>query len=110
MIKYLFVYGTLRPAIGRAESRCLIEMMKLVGRGSVTGRLYDLGEYPGAVLDEAGGTKIIGDLLELPDNPQFIKTLDDYEGYFEDDTRASLFLRSRCLANLDDGREFESWI
>ncbi|MGH9840762.1 MAG: gamma-glutamylcyclotransferase family protein [Blastocatellia bacterium] len=110
MCKYLFVYGTLRPAIVREELRWLIEMLKPIGRATVRGRLYDLGEYPGAVLDPQCHTLVVGDLLELPANEQIVAALDEYEGCVEGDPDASLFVRSRCWVRLDDGREIESWI
>lgn len=110
MSDYLFVYGTLRPAIVREELRWLVGAMKFVGRGKVRGRLYDQGEYPGAVPDPNGDGWIVGDLLEMPADEQTITALDQYEGYFEDDPGASLFVRSRCRVRLDDGRVIEGWV
>lgn len=110
MPEYLFVCGTLRPAIIRDELRWFVEKSKLIGRGAARGRLYDLGEYPGATLDPNAETTIVGDLFELPDDDRFLAALDEYEGYSEDDPGASLFVRSRCWVRLDDGRETESWM
>jgi gamma-glutamylcyclotransferase (GGCT)/AIG2-like uncharacterized protein YtfP len=110
MSDYLFVCGTLRPAIIRDELRWFVEQTTFVGRGAVRGRLYDLGEYPGAVLDASGDSLIIGDLVELPANPQVLAALDEYEGYSETNPDAGLFVRCRCQVRLDDGREIESWM
>ena len=84
--------------------------MMHLGPGRVRGRLYDLGEYPGGVLDPTGDHWIIGDLLELPTDPAALVALDAYEGYSDAAPDTGLFVRRRCVARLDDGREFESWI
>ena len=110
MCKHLFVCGTLRPAIVRGEFQSLIASLKQIGRGTTRGRLYDLGDYPGGVLDPDVETAVVGDLLELPDDDAVLATLDEYEGYFVDDLGRSLFVRRRCPVRLDDGREMESWM
>ena len=42
----LFVYGTLRPERAPAE---IADVVRLVGGGTVQGRLLELGGYPGLV-------------------------------------------------------------
>ena len=47
---------------------------------------------------------IRGDLLELFDAPDLWTTLDAYEGFKPEDVPGSLFNRTRCQAQLPDGR------
>ena len=56
------------------------------------GRLYDLGEYPGAVLSKTG--PVIGGLIfELPADPDVLNRIDEYEGFNPAHPEASLFVR-----------------
>ena len=109
MSEYLFVCGTLRSAFAPPQVRPLLERMKLIGAATVPGRLYELGEYPGAVLAEDDGT-VVGELLELPADETLLHTLDHYEGIDESAPSKSLFVRTRCRAALPDGRNVEAWI
>src|SRR5436190_18383391 len=82
MREYLFVYGTLRTGLRPNEVAPLLSAIKLVGSATVRGRLYDLGEYPGVVLEEGCGL-VIGELLEMSVSPTPLSALDSYEGVDE---------------------------
>jgi gamma-glutamylcyclotransferase (GGCT)/AIG2-like uncharacterized protein YtfP len=76
MNKHLvFVYGTLRQGGGRAMPKLFPEA-KFVGRGKVRGRLYDLGEYPWLLIDEAGSL-VMGEVYEIDD--EILQELDEIE-------------------------------
>jgi gamma-glutamylcyclotransferase (GGCT)/AIG2-like uncharacterized protein YtfP len=65
MPEYLFVYGTLLPGVGPIRLRELTRRLRPVGLATVRGRLYDLGAYPGVVVD-AVGDEVAGYVYELP--------------------------------------------
>lgn len=66
MNKYvLFVYGKLRRG-GGLEMADNFSGSKLVGTATVNGLLYDLGDYPGLVLDGSGG-RVKGEVYEIED-------------------------------------------
>ena len=109
MSEYLFVCGTLRSDFAPAQVKPLLKRMKLVSTATVRGRLYDFGEYPGALLDEAAGA-IVGELLELPTDATLLNALDHYEGIDETEPSKSLFVRARCRAALPDGHDVDAWI
>lgn len=95
MNKHLvFVYGTLR----RGGLRAMPEVFpgaKLVGRATVRGRLYDLGEYPGLLLlDGASGARVAGEVYAVGE--ETLGELDAVEA--ADDYR-----RRRVEATLDAG-------
>ena len=48
----LFIYGTLLPGLVRPPLDALVARMTPLGPATVLGRLYDLGPYPGLVLDD----------------------------------------------------------
>jgi gamma-glutamylcyclotransferase (GGCT)/AIG2-like uncharacterized protein YtfP len=74
----LLVYGTLRPASGHPLAQRLASLG--VGRGSgwFEGRLYDLGEYPGAIAMRGAG-RVHGELFALGASHPLWAELDDYE-------------------------------
>ena len=59
----LFVYGTLMEGFNRSWQKTL--GAKPIGKGTMVARLYDLGEYPGAVLAPGASDRVEGELYEL---------------------------------------------
>src|SRR5688572_6051504 len=91
----LFVYGTLLPGRARDHLREVVSRLKPISAGSMPGRLYDLGDYPGAVFDAAAQTCVHGEILEVPAGGQLLSQLDDYEGFSPANVAQSLFIRDR---------------
>jgi gamma-glutamylcyclotransferase (GGCT)/AIG2-like uncharacterized protein YtfP len=110
MSDYLFAYGTLQPGLAPGEAAPLVAKLVPVGAGFIYGRLYDLGRYPGAVLDPASGRKVFGTVLELPGEASFLRELDDYEAFDPDAPGESLFLRISQLVELESGGALSCWI
>ena len=110
MNRHLFVYGTLTPSRAPAEISAAVRRLKRVGAGSVRGRLYDLGEYPGAVLSRTFPSVIKGEVFELPEDQQVLDSIDTYEGFDPGHPRGSLFLRQRWPVTLADGRRITCWV
>jgi gamma-glutamylcyclotransferase (GGCT)/AIG2-like uncharacterized protein YtfP len=110
MAERLFVYGTLRDQIVPPDLRGLVQQMRRIGAAYAHGHLYDLGEYPGAILDADCDGRIIGEVLDLPDNESILAALDHYEGFDRNDRDASLFVRTECHVILETGEEIECWV
>lgn len=105
----LFVYGTLRKGF---RSHGLLQRFhaRLIGSGSVRGRLYDLGEYPGAV-DRAGhGDRVYGELYFLPQPAAAFRVLDKFEGFDPAKPVSNEFERRETTVTMTDGREVRCWI
>ena len=76
MSKHLvFVYGSLRRGNAGAMSVRFYDAT-YVGDGQVCGRLYDLGAYPGLLLDESGAV-VTGEVYEVTD--ETLSKLDQFE-------------------------------
>lgn len=103
--KYLFAYGTLQPEHARDEVAHLVQSLEIVGKGTVRGTLYDMGEYPGAVLDPASSRCIHGTVFALPDQGGLLHSLDSYEEYDPGAPATSQFIRRLCPVQLTDGEE-----
>ena len=76
MNKHLvFVYGSLRRGSARSMS-VRFPNAKFIAEAEVNGRLYDLGEYPGALIDESNSL-FMGEAYEV--NDELLNKLDDFE-------------------------------
>ena len=110
MSEYLFTYGTLQPGHAPAEIADVVRDLLIVGKGTIPGTLYDLGSYPGAVLDQTISRRITGTVFQLPPAIEILQRLDDYEDYDRESPGASLFIRRQCSVQLHDGRILECWV
>src|SRR5262249_58542865 len=82
-----------RPLLGPAAV--------LVGPARIRGSLFDFGEYPGLVLDDAGW--VVGELFRLPDLADRLPALDRAEWYDAADEAGSLYVRRSAAGTLADG-------
>ncbi|MCI0487721.1 MAG: gamma-glutamylcyclotransferase [Blastocatellia bacterium] len=110
MTDYLFLYGTLLPGNAPDEIADTVRRLSPITQAFVRGRLYDLGEYPGAILDPSADTSIAGEVFELPDDQETLASLDSYEGFDPDEPRGSLFARVKSPVTLYGGGELQCWI
>lgn len=102
----VFVYGTLRAGevndLNEAARRHGLPAPRLVGPGSVPGRLYDFGSFPGYVPAAAGlphGPRVIGDIYEI--DASLIPVLDEIEEVYPG--QATLFVRTEREVACADG-------
>jgi gamma-glutamylcyclotransferase (GGCT)/AIG2-like uncharacterized protein YtfP len=110
MTKYLFLYGTLMQHESDEEMALVVNRLNRIGSASVRGRLYDFGDYPGAVVDPSSNTSVRGELVELPDDESFLHTLDRYEEFDPTNPQHSLFVRTKVRIQLTDGRNVDAWM
>lgn len=101
MRPYLFVYGTLRRQ--HPETHRLLGAARFVASGTISGRLYDLGRYPGVRKTNRRATRVAGEVYELvgPDVERRLCNIDKYEG--------SKFRRSRVVVQLKNGQRHYAW-
>ena len=106
---YMFVYGTLLPRLAPPEIEQTVRRLRRVGRGTIRGRLFDLGEYPGAILTR-NGPMIQGMIFEVPNDPEVLHRIDEFEGFDPARPKSSLFVRKRRHAQLQDGKKVFCWV
>lgn len=75
----VLVYGTLRPFTNE-------DVVK------VRGCLYDLGWFPGIVLDDSADTEVVCERLSGITDEK-LSGFDSYEGYYEENPAMSLYVR-----------------
>lgn len=88
----LVVYGTLRTGTGWRERIGVDGLVTPVGACTIRGSLYDLGWYPGLVLDGSG--PVAAEVVRLED-PDALVLLDRFEGYDPDRPEESEYRRVR---------------
>ncbi len=94
MSKHLvFVYGSLRSGSARSMSLRFPES-RFIADAKVRGSLYDLGPYPGLLLDEANSL-VVGEVYEVGD--ELLKQLDEFEA-------SSNYLRKQVEISLGEQR------
>ena len=95
----LFVYGTLRRGMAlHAHLTHLCAAFEAEGR--VRGELFDLGRYPGARQVEGEGNWVTGELFQLRQPEQDLRTLDEVEGFDPRDPESSEFVRALAERHL----------
>ena len=107
---HVFAYGTLQPGCAPEEIAEIVRRFEIVGNGFVRGTLYDLGSYPGAVLDENSSNRIFGTVFRLPAGSNVLPSLDAYEGFDAQVPGRSLFVRRLHPVCLNDGATNTCWI
>jgi len=108
MSTLLFIYGTLHPDRAPREIAPAARRLAPVGAATIRARLYNLGAYPGAILDPAA-PPLPGELFTAPD-AQTLAALDAYEDFRPTDLTASLYLRVETTATLPDGSHITCWV
>jgi gamma-glutamylcyclotransferase (GGCT)/AIG2-like uncharacterized protein YtfP len=106
----LFVYGTLLPGRAPSEIADVVDALTPIGKGTILGRLYDFGDYPGVVLGDNANEKVQGEVFVLPSDPQVLARLDDYEEYHPQNPEGSLFKRLRTTVTLLNGSRESCWV
>ena len=105
---YLFVYGTLLDE-SNEFAIYLKQNCSYYSKGKFRGRLYDLGEYPGAIFDENHPDYVYGSIFGLKNSAEALRYLDEYEGFGEDQEQPNLFIREMLEVETDGGR-IDCWI
>src|ERR1700677_3617377 len=109
MSEYLFAYGTLQPGLAPTKIARVAAKLRPVGEGFVRGVLYDLGGYPGAVADPGAKGRIIGTVMELPEEEGVLERLDRYEGFDPQAPETSEYIREKQTVESKTGGTVECW-
>ncbi|GGH00800.1 gamma-glutamylcyclotransferase family protein [Mucilaginibacter phyllosphaerae] len=93
MTALLFIYGTLlqpgNPFANYLNSNC-----SYVCAGKIKGLLYDIGEYPGLIINTHAEGFVLGSVVKLHQPAEGLKVIDDYEGVGPEQDQPNLYLRT----------------
>jgi len=104
----LFVYGTLRRASPHPMAQFLAQRSSFVGEAAITGRLYNLGRFPGMTETDTSSERVVGDVYLLDAERALIQELDRYEN--AESPLPSFFERGDAEVTLTDGRKIEAMV
>ena len=104
----LFVYGTLLDE-GNKYGIYLRDNSRFFAIGTIKGKLYDIGEYPGAVLHREGNDLIYGTILQIDNPGDVLAVIDMYEGFGNDQPQPNEFVRVITQAETESG-SVDCWI
>ena len=107
MTELLFVYGTLLPGMEPPAMSNLVRQFTLLGPATIRGRLYDIGPYPGVLLDDDGIVR--GQLVQVP-SLDLWQRLDRYEACPLPNSADGLFRRVTTKATRDGASPIECWV
>jgi gamma-glutamylcyclotransferase (GGCT)/AIG2-like uncharacterized protein YtfP len=97
----LFVYGTLLNEKNE-YSAFLKKNCLYVSEAKFMGKLYDLGDYPGALAMNNAVFFVYGSVFEMKDPEKVLKTLDEYEGFGDEYEQPNLFIRELTTVETPD--------
>jgi gamma-glutamylcyclotransferase (GGCT)/AIG2-like uncharacterized protein YtfP len=106
--QYLFVYGTLLDE-SNTYAAYLKEHSRFYKTGRLKGKLFNIGNYPGAIWDEASDTFVYGAVFFMDDPKSTLKELDDYEGFGDDFAQPNEFVRQLIEVEIDSGN-IKCWV
>jgi gamma-glutamylcyclotransferase (GGCT)/AIG2-like uncharacterized protein YtfP len=89
---YLFVYGTLLNTQNQYGAY-LQQHCTFLQNGKFKGKLYDMGEYPGAIFSDEGDQYVHGSVYQMDNPKNLLSFIDDYEGFGAGQDQPNLFIR-----------------
>ena len=104
----LFIYGTLL----QPDNEFALYLQKnasFYSSAKFEGKLYDIGNYPGVVAYPDGELYVQGNIVQLNNPKQVLKTIDPYEGFGAGQPKPYLFIRKLIKAETTNG-DVTCWI
>jgi gamma-glutamylcyclotransferase (GGCT)/AIG2-like uncharacterized protein YtfP len=99
---FLFVYGSLLNE-DNEFAIYLKDNSTFYSTGKVKGRLYDIGEYPGAILSSVGKEYIYGSIRKINSPEKVLRVIDEYEGYGGEQAWPNEFIRLSTAIETEAG-------
>lgn len=102
--EHVFVYGTLRRG---ASNHWRMRSAGFVASGTVEAVIYRIDWYPGLILQEGAGERVIGEVYQV--NAETLAELDAFEGLSAGEIEGSEYRRVRTTVNTPQG-PLTAWI
>jgi gamma-glutamylcyclotransferase (GGCT)/AIG2-like uncharacterized protein YtfP len=109
MSEFLFVYGSLRADSGSPMAQMLAEVAVYQGHAVMSGRLYEVAGYPGAVESADPTETVHGELYRIVDPSVLLTILDQYEECSAEFASPQEYIRKRLTVRLAGGSLLRAW-
>lgn len=86
-------------------SRFLSANSEYVGKAYFVGKIYNIHDYPGAILSTNASERVYGSIYKITNKANVFEVLDRYEGVEE-----HLFKRITVNAHLSSGDTLKTWV
>jgi gamma-glutamylcyclotransferase (GGCT)/AIG2-like uncharacterized protein YtfP len=106
----VFTYGTLMRSSGHHMAKKLQGESRLVDYGSIPGKLYSLGDFPGLVLPSEPDDRVYGEVISLINPAMSLAWMDDYEGCGLSDPEPHAYERIIIPVTLQTGGQLHAWV
>jgi gamma-glutamylcyclotransferase (GGCT)/AIG2-like uncharacterized protein YtfP len=110
MNPHLFVYGTLLSTTGHPKGARLQREARLIGAGSIPGRLYRIKHYPGLVEGTDPNELVHGEVHALNNPVSALTWLDAYEGIVPGALDRNEYERVERTLRLASGEPITAWV
>lgn len=105
---YLFVYGTLRRDTARHD--LLQTFCHYIDNGTLSGKLYQINQYPGVVMSHDASQQVIGEVYRINNPQQLFALLDDYEECSASFAEPHEYVRQQQTITLSNGHKLTAWV
>ena len=107
----LFVYGTLMQGHDNDAARRFHQEAVYMERGTIPGRLYHIGEYPGAIYDSSNRSEQIqGEIWRMKDPASTLSWLDEYEEFGAQFPAPNEFIRRVLAVQPEEGYHLACYV
>jgi len=106
-IDHIFFYGTLMRMFPLRARAGIDDWLEYVGNGRVPGVLFDLGSYPGLVVDSC--SQVCGEVYRVIDPVKLFARVDPMEDYRAATPKEGQYVRQTMNSILEDGRVVIVW-
>ncbi|MCU4165663.1 gamma-glutamylcyclotransferase family protein [Carboxylicivirga caseinilyticus] len=106
----LFVYGTLLYKVDSRMANFLKDNGRHLGSAYINGRLYEIDGYPGVVVSDKSGEKVIGNIFAIEDEETVFTELDKYEEVGPTFAQPNEYKREKLEAFMNDGQKVRCWV
>ncbi|MDH5612448.1 MAG: gamma-glutamylcyclotransferase [Gammaproteobacteria bacterium] len=108
--EFIFVYGTLCGSTASRMRETLMPHCDYVSNGYMQGKLYDVGQYPGAVESQYSADRVYGELYKIVDCDSVLTGLDEYEECTDHFPEPHEYIRQQLPIILAGGDSVIAWI
>ncbi|MCX4191471.1 gamma-glutamylcyclotransferase family protein [Methylophaga sp. OBS1] len=106
--KYLFVYGTLMHNSEHPMHQVLQAHSEFVCHGRIRAQLYQIHDYPGAVLSNMADDEVHGEVYRLA-TPSVLAQLDDFEECSAAFPEPREYRRQTVEVTVSGGKSISAW-